>query len=236
MRPSLEGLPNLLPPHWKEEVARWIQQDMPKWDVGGFVVGAEPHHATLLGKSEGVLAGVPFATFVFEYCGCAVEWLRPEGHLITAAEAAAKAAVAKVSGPTRAILMAERTALNILSRASGVASAAHAAMEVARAHGWHGRVAGTRKTTPGFGLVEKYALLVGGADTHRMDLSSAPPPYTHASSAPLPSSLSLATSPGDDARHTRRHGDAQGQPHLVDGQHHRERRPRALGLRLLDQD
>ena len=55
---------------------------------------------------------------------------------------------------------------------SGVATAAHAAMEVARAHGWSGKVAGTRKTTPGFGLVEKYALLVGGADTHRMDLSN----------------------------------------------------------------
>jgi len=39
-------------------------------------------------------------------------------------------------------------------------------------HGWKGLVAGTRKTTPGFRLVEKYAMLVGGVDTHRMDLSS----------------------------------------------------------------
>jgi len=60
-----EGLASLLPPHWKEEVARWIEQDMPKWDVGGFVVGDSAHHAMLLGKGEGVLAGVPFATFVF---------------------------------------------------------------------------------------------------------------------------------------------------------------------------
>merc|ERR1719453_1412226 len=97
--------------------------------------------------------------------------MRPEGHYITKEEAAAKEPVAKVTGPTRCILMAERTALNILSRASGVATAAHAAMEIARKHKWHGRVAGTRKTTPGFGIVEKYALLVGGADTHRMDLS-----------------------------------------------------------------
>jgi len=162
----------LLPPHWKEEVVRWIQQDMPKWDVGGLVVGEEPHHAMLLGKTEGVLAGVPFAQFVFEYLGCSVEWLKSEGQLITKDEAAAKAPVAKVTGPTRCILMAERTALNILSRASGVATAAHSAMEVVRSHKWHGRVAGTRKTTPGFGIVEKYALLVGGADTHRMDLSN----------------------------------------------------------------
>jgi len=167
-----EGLSSLLPPHWKTEVARWLEQDMPKWDVGGFVVGDAPHHAMLLGKGEGVLAGVPFATFVFEHMGLAVEWLRPEGHVITKEEAATKAPVARVTGPTRRILMAERTALNILSRASGVATAAHEAMTIARAHGWHGRVAGTRKTTPGFGLVEKYGLLVGGADTHRMDLSN----------------------------------------------------------------
>merc|ERR1719503_198590 len=144
---------------------------MPKWDVGGFVVGDGPHHAMLLGKSEGVLAGVPFAQFVFDHCGCEVEWLKEEGHIITKEEAAKKEPVAKVTGPTRNLLMAERTALNILSRASGVATATHAAMGVGRAHGWAGKVAGTRKTTPGFGIVEKYALLVGGADTHRMDLS-----------------------------------------------------------------
>lgn len=42
---------------------------------------------------------------------------------------------------------------------------------MAAAGGWHGEVAGTRKTTPGFRLVEKYAMLVGGASTHRHDLS-----------------------------------------------------------------
>jgi len=162
----------LLPPHWKEEVIHWMQQDIPKWDVGGFVVGNDQHHAMLLGKGEGVLAGVPFADFVFEYCGLTVEWLRPEGHYITKEEATAKTPIAKVSGPTRKLLIAERTALNILSRCSGVATASHAAMSLAREHDWHGKVAGTRKTTPGFGIVEKYGLLVGGADTHRMDLSN----------------------------------------------------------------
>jgi hypothetical protein len=147
----------ILPPTWKDEVGRWLAQDMPKWDIGGFVVGELSQHAMLLGKSEGVLAGVPFATQVFHESGCGVEWLKAEGHYITAEEATAKQPIARVTGPTRCILIAERTALNILSRASGVASAAHAAMAVARQHKWHGKVAGTRKTTPGFGLVEKYA-------------------------------------------------------------------------------
>jgi hypothetical protein len=54
----------------------------------------------------------------------------------------------------------------------GVATAANDAVQMARNHGWHGHIAGTRKTTPGFRLVEKYALLVGGAATHRLDLSN----------------------------------------------------------------
>ncbi len=55
---------------------------------------------------------------------------------------------------------------------SHAASKAHALRNVARAKHWAGRIAGTRKTTPGFRLVEKYAMLVGGCDPHRMDLSS----------------------------------------------------------------
>lgn len=52
------------------------------------------------------------------------------------------------------------------------ATLSRVAADLAKASDWKGRVAGTRKTTPGFRLVEKYALLVGGVDTHRYDLSS----------------------------------------------------------------
>lgn len=81
--------------------------------------------------------------------------------------------VAVVSGPARRLLLAERTALNILARASGIATAARRVATLAKEARWHGMVAGTRKTTPGFRLVEKHALLVGGAATHRLDLSQA---------------------------------------------------------------
>ena len=161
----------LLPPTWKDVIAGWLAADVPKFDVGGFVVGDELQTASLLAKGSGVLAGTPFASAVFELLGCTHEWLRPEGAEITAAEAKARTPVCTVTGPTRNLLLAERTALNILSRASGVASETKRATDAARTAGWKGCVAGTRKTTPGFGLVEKYAIVVGGGDTHRMDLS-----------------------------------------------------------------
>jgi nicotinate-nucleotide pyrophosphorylase len=119
-----------------------------------------------------VLAGVPFFTEVFAALDCRVEWLLAEGDLVDPATSPeGKVVVAKVSGKCRHILLGERTALNILTRASGIATEAKRSVEIARALGWHGHVAGTRKTTPGFRLVEKYALLVAGAATHRHDLS-----------------------------------------------------------------
>lgn len=135
------------------------------------MVGEDANQASLLAKAPGVLAGLPFVDAVFEFLGCEVEWLREEGSVISGDDATAKVPVAIVTGPTRKLLIGERTALNILSRCSGVATATQAAVAMAAAHGWHGSVAGTRKTTPGFGLIEKYGLLVGGGDTHRMDLS-----------------------------------------------------------------
>ena len=82
-----------------------------------------------------------------------------------------KVKLATVTGPVAHLLRGERTALNSISRCSGVASLSRRCADIAKNHGWKGEVAGTRKTTPGFRLVEKYGLLVGGASTHRLDLS-----------------------------------------------------------------
>jgi nicotinate-nucleotide pyrophosphorylase (carboxylating) len=160
---------SLLPPHYRETVRAYLRDDAPTFDVGGYVVGDAPETAKLLCKTTCVLAGVPFFDAVFAELGCAVSWCAGalEGTVVQA-----PSVVALVTGPVRMLLLGERTALNILSRASGIASAAKEVVDAARGAGWHGEVAGTRKVTPGFRLVEKYALLVGGASTHRMDLSS----------------------------------------------------------------
>jgi nicotinate-nucleotide pyrophosphorylase (carboxylating) len=168
----MEDYTTLLPPSWKKEVKLWLEADTPKLDWGGFVVGDTVMTASILGKSPGVIAGTPFADAVFEALGCSTEWLRREGEVISAEQAAAKEPVARVTGPARLLLLGERTALNCMARASGVATAARAVSELVRAQGWKGTVCGTRKFTPGFGLVEKYSLLVGGCTTHRMDLSA----------------------------------------------------------------
>lgn len=154
---------------WKRQVAAWIEEDVPSFDVGGLVVGSEVAGATVWCKSPGVLAGVPFANEVFIQCGLEVDWLVEEGDLLRPTP---KFAVAHVKGPVCQLLLAERTALNLLSRSSGIASHGRKIAEAAQTAGYRGTIAGTRKTTPGLRIVEKYAMAVGGIDMHRYDLSS----------------------------------------------------------------
>ncbi len=164
------SLEHLLPVSWKPQITAWLAEDTPSFDVGGFVVGDQPRTATLWGKSAGILAGVPFFNEVFAQCGCTVEWHAREGSHIESH--GSKVAMATVSGPARGLLEGERVALNILARCSGIATTSRRLLISLRSAGYKGTLAGTRKTTPGFRLVEKYGMLVGGADTHRMDLST----------------------------------------------------------------
>ncbi|KAM9769432.1 nicotinate-nucleotide pyrophosphorylase [carboxylating]-like [Menidia menidia] len=159
-----------LPGHALTRLARdWLAEDTPGFDPAGVCVGSGELEARLLCKTpHTVLAGAPFFTAVFTEVGCSVEWIYQEGDQIGPG---AVTLVAVVRGPGRGLLLGERPALNCLARASGIATRCCGLRAAARANGWQGEVAGTRKTTPGFRLVEKYAMLVGGVSTHRMDLS-----------------------------------------------------------------
>lgn len=161
---------HLLPPSFAKETMQWLEDDCPSFDVGGFVVGEKIETAFLYCKSGCVLAGVPFVNAILHHLGLSVRWLVEEGSKIDV-DVNANVVVAHVTGRCRNILLAERTCLNILSRASGVAAAARYAASIKAGKNWHGYIAGTRKTTPGFRTVEKYALIVGGVATHRLDLS-----------------------------------------------------------------
>lgn len=166
------NLAHLLPVHWKSQVAAWFAEDTPSYDYGGFVVGDTARTATLYCKSAGVLAGVPFVDEIFSQADCQVTWHVAEGSWLEPAGSGGKVVVATVRGPVRKVLLGERIALNVLSRCSGIASSSATLLKLVRDAGYTGILAGTRKTTPGFRMVEKYGMLVGGVDGHRQDLSS----------------------------------------------------------------
>lgn len=144
-------------------------------DLGGGVdattTATVPEHALtaaeLVTRADGVVAGLPVAAAVFELAGGAVlEQVSRDGDVV-----AGGTAVATVVGPTRVVLTAERTALNLLGRLSGIATLTAVWVDIVRGTG--AAVRDTRKTTPGLRMLEKYAVRCGGGVNHRMSLSDA---------------------------------------------------------------
>lgn len=128
----------------------------------------QPGRARIVAKQEGVLAGVPVADAVFRFVdkGLKVEWLLADGDALEPG-----AAVAELAGRARAILAAERVALNFLQHLSGVATLTSAFVERCSPHGV--QVLCTRKTLPGLRAVQRYAVAVGGGGLHRAGLHDA---------------------------------------------------------------
>jgi nicotinate-nucleotide pyrophosphorylase (carboxylating) len=121
--------------------------------------------AAFVARSPGVLAGLPAAAMVAHAIDPTLTFtaIVPDGSKI-----ARRTMLATISGKLRSILAAERTALNFLQRLSGVASLTHRFVE--ESTGFRARILDTRKTTPGWRLLEKYAVRMGGGTNHRLGL------------------------------------------------------------------
>ncbi|MEV0130432.1 carboxylating nicotinate-nucleotide diphosphorylase [Dactylosporangium sp. NPDC050688] len=121
--------------------------------------------AELVARAEGVVAGLAVAAAVFEAVSPAVEVAI---HAVDGSTVVRGTVLATVTGPTRDLLTAERSALNLLCRMSGVAT--HTRQWADLLDGTHALVLDTRKTTPGLRILEKYAVRAGGGTNKRMGL------------------------------------------------------------------
>ena len=121
--------------------------------------------ANFIAKAEGVIAGVDVAEAVMGRAG--VRTFRRE--VEEGSSVSAGTIIATAEGPMRAILLAERTALNLISRMSGIATLTHRWVDAVAGTGT--KIRDTRKTTPGLRTLEKYAVRVGGGSNHRSSLS-----------------------------------------------------------------
>ncbi len=124
--------------------------------------------AAIVARAPGCVAGLEVALSVFRALDPATtaEVLQPDGSRVAGAEV-----LARVRATARALLTGERTALNFLGHLSGIATVTRDV--VRRLEGLPTRVACTRKTTPGLRALEKYAVLVGGGESHRYGLDDA---------------------------------------------------------------
>lgn len=145
----------------------FVSEDAPFGDLTSeAVLGDEHCTAALWFREAGIAAGLAEASALFDHHGVVVTPLAADGDRVEAG-----AAVLSLAGPVRGVLLVERTALNLVGRMSGIATATARYVALAHRHDPRLRVAATRKTAPGLGLLDKKAVLLGGGDPHRFTLS-----------------------------------------------------------------
>jgi nicotinate-nucleotide pyrophosphorylase (carboxylating) len=153
----------------RELVARALLEDLGAGDVTAEAVVPEDAtgRAAITQKAPGVLFGVDVAAEVFRQAGAELEGVAGEGEW----RADVPVEIARATGSARALLAAERTALNLLGHLSGIATIT--ARFVRAIDGTGARILDTRKTTPGLRALEKAAVAAGGGTNHRMGLYDA---------------------------------------------------------------
>ena len=154
-----------------EEMIRMaLKEDMNYGDVttDTLIEEGSMSEARMTAKEDGVIAGLAVAEMTFKTLDPSISFipLKKDGEVVKKGEH-----IAEIKGSTRTILKAERLALNLMQRMSGIATLSRSyADEVV---GYRTRVVDTRKTTPGLRVLEKYAVRIGGCANHRFNLSDA---------------------------------------------------------------
>jgi nicotinate-nucleotide pyrophosphorylase (carboxylating) len=155
-----------VPADLPQQVARALAEDIGAGDLTAALIPADRiGRATVITREPAIVCGIPYvkATFDAVDAGVQVEWRVAEGDSV-----AADQLLFALEGPARALLTAERTALNFLQLLSGTATAAHSYAVLLE--GTNCRLLDTRKTIPGLRTAQKYAVRVGGGHNHRMGL------------------------------------------------------------------
>ncbi|MDR2458294.1 MAG: carboxylating nicotinate-nucleotide diphosphorylase [Clostridiales Family XIII bacterium] len=154
----------------KRLIENALIEDMPYSDISSTIFTEnDKSKAVLISKDEGILCGLEIFKEVFLIMDRSIKFEKTkfkEGDKIKIGNE-----LLKINGKTKSILSAERTALNFLGKLSGIASKTNNI--VMQLKGKKIRLADTRKTTPLFRSLEKYAVKVGGGVNHRMNLSDA---------------------------------------------------------------
>lgn len=148
------------------EIERFLREDIGDFDIFHELLQDNVAKANVVAKEDGVIAGLEEATRIFHYCGLSSTRRRDDGDEIVEGDV-----VLELSGKARAILQSERVTLNFLGRMSGIATLTRRCVEIVKENDV--RIAGTRKTTPGFRRFEKKAVAIGGGDPHRFCLTDA---------------------------------------------------------------
>jgi nicotinate-nucleotide pyrophosphorylase (carboxylating) len=165
-RAAVLRAPIAVPADLPRQVDRALDEDIGAGDLTAALIPPDRMgRATVITREAAIVCGIPYVNATF---AAVDERVRPAWRVAEGDAVAADEVLLSVEGPARALLTAERTALNFLQLLSGTATAAHAFAKLLE--GTKCRLLDTRKTLPGLRSAQKYAVRVGGGHNHRMGL------------------------------------------------------------------
>jgi nicotinate-nucleotide pyrophosphorylase (carboxylating) len=152
-------------------IIKFLEEDIGTGDITGNSV-IPPHkiiNAIVICKdlNKSITCGLDEAQIVFDVCNCNARIAIEDGSSVSNGDI-----VMSIDGEARSVLKAERTALNLIMRMSGIATITRAFVKRVEKYGSKVRIAGTRKTAPGLRFFDKKAITIGGGYSHRMRLDS----------------------------------------------------------------
>ena len=149
----------------KRELLRFLAEDIGKEDISSKLLPRKKINAKIISRQNGVIAGVKFAQDIFVLKGNKVTIIKKDASKIKTGQT-----ILEITGPVYSILSCERTALNLLSRMSGIATQTSNLVEKIRKVNPRTKLYATRKTAPGLRFFDKEAVNIGGGEKHRMSL------------------------------------------------------------------
>jgi len=150
-----------------DHLLSFIREDAPFGDITSeTIIGDVWCRAVIISKEDGVIAGLEETTLLFQHFGVMVKQYIHDGDTVTRGTI-----VMGLDGQARSILLLERTALNIIGRMSGIATRTRFMTTILENTGCSCRISATRKTAPGLRALDKKAVVLGGGEPHRTNLS-----------------------------------------------------------------
>ena len=149
----------------KKELAKFLAEDLGKGDITSNLLPRKKIKARIISRQDGIIAGVNYVKEIFLSKGCKVRIIKKDGN-----KARPNQTILEITGFAQSVLSCERTALNLLSRMSGIATKTKKLVEKINAVNPRVKLYATRKTAPGLRFFDKEAVKIGGGEKHRMSL------------------------------------------------------------------
>lgn len=149
----------------KKQLERFLAEDIKSGDITSKLLVRKKITATIVSRENGIVAGVSYAKEIFSSRGCKVVIHKKDGQAVISDQK-----IMTISGDTYQILSCERTALNLMSRMSGIANQTNQYVKKIHSANPIVELYSTRKTAPGLRIFDKDAIVIGGGHRHRMSL------------------------------------------------------------------